>query len=161
MYIYKCILCWCLSAAPSDTYFSPAVPGQMPKCTSWCQFCYYCWSASRIMPSPSLSSELCPIRKRPSLDIVLIFGHSKERYDKFLKELAKGVERPYPKASGKDNPTVGVYEILPTNCMRKAYYERKLAGISAAPEPTTTMPCIRGSHRMRNWKYCPCQTRFT
>lgn len=68
-----------------------------------------------------------------------------KRYDKFLKELAKGVERPCPKASGKDNPTVGVYEILPTNCMRKAsYYERKLAGISAAvPEPTTTMSYIQ------------------
>jgi hypothetical protein len=38
-----------LRAAASNAYSSLAVPGQMPKCTGWCQFRYYyyyycCWS---------------------------------------------------------------------------------------------------------------------
>jgi hypothetical protein len=61
-----------------------------------------------------------------------------KRYDdKFLEELAKGLEQTCWKASGNDNATVvvSVYEILPTNCMRKVYYHqrKKLAGGMSAP----------------------------
>jgi hypothetical protein len=47
-----------------------------------------------------------------------------KRYDdKLLNDLAKGPEQACWKASGNDDnatAVVGVYEILPTNCMRKA-----------------------------------------
>jgi hypothetical protein len=71
----------------------------------------------------------------------LISGITVKRYDhKFLQELAKGLEQTCWKASGNhDNATtVGVYEILPTNCMRKAYYYKRkklVDGMSLAPRP--------------------------
>jgi hypothetical protein len=64
-----------------------------------------------------------------------------KRYDKFITRLGEGLKLSRDrKRSKKSATTVGVYDILPTNCMRKAFYRRKLG--FAAPEPV--MQYFRG-----------------
>ena len=64
-----------------------------------------------------------------------------KRYDEFLKNLANGLKQKRSKVAARANATVGVFDILPTNCMRKAYYATKLVD-TAPSEPT--MPYMRG-----------------
>lgn len=61
-----------------------------------------------------------------------------------LRQLGEGLKQTRSKASrfkDHDSGTVGVYDILPTNCLRKAFYGQTLE-CPEPPEPL--MPYIRG-----------------
>jgi hypothetical protein len=92
-------------------------------------------------PSPSLLGELYRIRNSPAsiLSSCLV---TIKRYDEFPKRSVEGLKQSRSKTNAaRANTTVGVFNILPTNCMRKAFYREKLdTDLPAEP----TMPYVRG-----------------
>lgn len=107
------------------------------------------WFSLSLFPvvSSSLSGELYRIRKRPILHIVLMLGQSKAINDAFLYRIleipSQAPNKNSAAARGNDT-TIGVYDILPSSCMRRAYYRKKLEREVAEPKEPVMPYLIRG-----------------